>query len=88
MSGDPTMGELGGPGMLRTSGSACPPHKARVRRQLHALQPELRFLCCCKNKVLRGEKKKKTNWHKKEQSLFPALTERTGEIWKDWDLKK
>lgn len=38
--------------------SARPPHKARVRRQLHALQPELRFFCCCKNKVLRGTKKK------------------------------
>lgn len=69
----------GAPRMLHTSGSAYPPHKAGVRRQLHALLPELRFLCCCKNKVLRGENK---NWHKKEQSLFPALTEGTGEIWK------
>lgn len=53
MSGDPTAGELGVLGC-----SARPPHKAGVRRQLHALQPELRFLCCCKNKVLRGTKKK------------------------------
>lgn len=33
-----------GPRMLRTSGSAHPPHKARVGRQLYALEPELRFV--------------------------------------------
>lgn len=70
MSRDPTAGEQEGSRMLHTSGSVCHPHRAGVRRQLHAPQPELRFLCCCKNKVLRGERK---NWHKKEQSLFPAL---------------
>lgn len=53
MSGDPTVGKLGGPRVLCTLGSARSPHKAGVRRQLHALQPELRFFCCCKNKVLR-----------------------------------
>lgn len=53
--------------MLHTSGSICHPRRAGVRRRLHAPQPELRFLCCCKNKVLRGEIK---NWHKKEQSCF------------------
>lgn len=78
-------GRAGGPGMLHTSGSAHSPHKAGVRRQLRALQPELRFLCCCKNKVLRGEK---INWHKKEQSLFPTLTEGMEEIQKGWGLKK
>lgn len=71
--------------MLHTSGSICHPRRAGVRRRLHAPQPELRFLCCCKNKVLRGEIK---NWHKKEQSLFPALTEGTREIQKGWDLKR
>lgn len=78
MSGDPTMGELGGPGMLRTSGSACPPHKARVRRQLHALQPELRFLCCCKNKVLRGEKKKKNKLAQKRAVPVPRPDRKDG----------
>lgn len=41
------------------------------------------------NKVLRGwGKGEKENWHGEEQSLFPTLTERMGEIRKGWDLKK
>lgn len=78
MSGDPTVGKLGGPRVLCTLGSARSPHKAGVRRQLHALQPELRFFCCCKNKVLRkrgggggGGRQKKTKLAQKRAVPVP-----------------
>lgn len=79
MSGDPTVGKLGGPRVLCTLGSARSPHKAGVRRQLHALQPELRFFCCCKNKVLRKrgggggrETKKNKTGTKKSSPCSPS----------------